>query len=46
MFPVKVSMRPVRLPTQNGRFANTGTIGKELSQEFHGLGWEGPQELR
>lgn len=29
-----------------GRFANAGTVGEESSQEFQGLGWEGPQEVR
>lgn len=29
-----------------GRLANAGTIGEESSQEFQGLGWEGPQEVR
>lgn len=50
MFPVKVLI-VVTCTSANalGRFANAGTIGKESSQEpqeFQGLGWEGPQEVR
>lgn len=30
----------------NSRFANAGTIAKPAPEEFQGLRWEGPQEVR
>jgi hypothetical protein len=46
MFPVKVFDVTCTSANALGCFANAGIIGEEPSQEFQGLGWEGPQEVR